>query len=284
MTILFSDLCLLFDRIAHSTTVNSRRNPKGKQKECPPPQEILESWISALEAPIHLDGLLIYRLLFPEHDIRRRYGLKETLLIRELPAALNFVPPAYLVDWNGSTASSSDATFLHEQKHGCFGLCIREALEHRVANTSHTSLTIAQVDSLLDELACHSEFSSQDVRHKHRQLRGDVRPRGVILHDLFSPLSSSEAGYLSQIILRDLSPMLYPLPSSNTEVSLLSYNSTSWTPLEFMSALRAWHWSLPAIYRYRADLDAAFTVLSTCQISASKSFGAINSVLEDLKS
>lgn len=257
MVILFSDLCLLFDRIA----TNASRSQKGKERESTPPEDILAAWIAALDDPSHRDGLLIFRLLFPEHDIRRRYGLKETLLAHELPTSLGFSASTRLGAWDRETSSD-------RRKHGCFGFCLQEVLEHRRTSTAASSMDISQLDSLLDELASHCEFSSKYVKQPRRE--GRVRPRGVILHALFSSLSPIEAGYMSQIILRDLSPMLYPIPSLRSDIALLEYNSTHYKPLELVSALKTWHWTLPTIYRYRADLDAAFKVLIDRPISTCK--------------
>lgn len=261
MAILFGDFCLLLEKIARSSKAHVLGNTQGKYKQVPSPQDIFRTWLSALQHPSHFDGLLIFRLLFPEQDIRRRYGFKETLLARELSAALGFAPPPSLINWNSSGAPQDENIF--GAKHGCFGLCLRDALQHRTALSQGTSsVTITQIDTLLDELACHCDFSSADVKRKQKLTGKTLRPRRAILHDLFSSISSTEAAYLCQIILRDLSPLLYPVPSSSSERSLLLFNASSWKTLDLVPALELWHWALPTIFKYKADLDAAFEVLS----------------------
>lgn len=268
MAILFSDLCLLFERIARC----SKASYKGKRKleANDSPTSILRSWLSALDDPSPTDGLIIYRLIFPEHDIRRRYGLKETLLAKELPIALDFSPPPDLLAWDGTHSNSSNVFGYEQPKHGCFGLYLQNSIAQRTNATGHPSLDIYKLNDLLDELASQCDYSSQDIKQKFRQL--SRRSRHEILADLFSPLSPLEAAYLAQVILRDISPLLYPIPSFHSEVALLEHNAASLKQLEMCGALRAWHWALPSIYMFRADLDAVFQTLEARPDLASKSF------------
>ncbi|KAK9898304.1 hypothetical protein P389DRAFT_166732 [Cystobasidium minutum MCA 4210] len=270
MTILFSDVCLLFEKIARA----SRSCSKGKRKQGKEdsPVELLSSWIAALVQPPARDGLVIYRLVFPEHDIRRRYGLKETLLAKELPFALGFRPSPELLSWDGRDAVPGTSLYSNSTKYGCFGLCLQEALAQRTdsSNASHrSSLDIHTLDSLLDELASHCDYSSLDVK-KILKTRSR-RSQHAILLDLFSPLSPSEASYLAQIILRDLSPLLYPIPSLRSDIALLEHNTANIEQLSLPDALRAWHWTLPGIYKFQADLDASFAVLGSNPIISEKS-------------
>lgn len=264
MPILFSDLCLLFDKIA---SLSRRAASKGKPREAgPSPIDVFTAWIGALHSPSHADGLILFRLIFPEHDIRRRYGLKEILLARVLPQALGFAPPPALLAWNDPSSISGEALPPHAT-HGCFGFSLQEALKHRKSSLSSPSLSIHRVDALLDELASHCDFSAQDV--KRLRPRSSSRPRQAILSDLFSSLSAEEAGYLAQIVLRDLSPLLYPIPALQSEEALLEHNTTSIKTLEPGPALASWHWALPTIFRFRADLDAAFRTLEASGLSQS---------------
>jgi DNA ligase-4 len=263
MPILFSDLCLLFDRIAHLNTPSHGNANTSRISSQTPAQinanDILISWLAALENTTHLDGLRLYRLIFPEHDIRRRYGLKETLLARELPQALGFISPPYLSDWKAEHVE----TISNASRHGCFGLSLCQALQFR--NTVHSeSIELTQLDLLLDELASHCEFSSIDLKTNYSPTHR--RPREIILNDLFRSLNAKEAAYLAQIILRDLSPLLYPVPSFISENALVKYNSSSYQPLELLPALSAWNWALPTIYKYRSDLDACFAAINAKQV------------------
>lgn len=153
------------------------------------------------------------------------------------------------------------------QISGCFGsfveACLAPRRRDRCLDTT-ASHTLERIDVLLDELASHCDFSCNEVRAlRTRSTGSDCRPRAQsdILHDLFEPLSAIEAGYLSQIILRDLSPLLYPLPSASVESALHRYNANAYQTFELVEALREWNWILPVVYRYRADLDRAFLLL-----------------------
>jgi len=257
MTILFSDVVLLLDRIA-----------KTRSKT---PLQHLEEWLSLLSGATHRQGLLLFRLIFPQHDVRRRYGLKETLLARELQKALAFASKSLQV-WNGSSNDIVENMDAQKRRAGCFGNILEAVLAvRRDASLEYPSLALERLDTLLDELASHCDYSCRQLRaayflgpnKKHRA-------RSDILHDLFSSLSAREACFLSQIILRDLSPLLYPLPTVNQEKALLDYNSNYYKPLEISDALKAWNWVLPCVWRFRSDLDAAFGVLETNQVLDSK--------------
>lgn len=62
---------------------------------------------------------------------------------------------------------------------------------------------------------------------------------------------------MTQIILKDLSPLLYPPPSTSTSVALRQYNANAYRRLDLYDALRGWHWALPQIFRFKNDLDQA---------------------------
>ena len=260
MAILFSDLCLLFDRISQIKPV-----PAGQHQDATCASRalpIFRQWLSAITDASPRDGIVLFRLLFPENDIRRRYGLRETMLARELPKALGFSSDA-LACWR----DGSEASIMYEdidptkRRSGCFGHHLEAVLAPRREFTMENapSLEIHRLDALLDELASHCEFTCNEI--KVANLDQPRRSRSSILVELFSPLSAKEASYLVQIILRDVTPLLYPLPSSIAEAALTKYNSCSYQELGLLDALREWHWVLPTIYRYRADIDEAFLVL-----------------------
>ena len=268
MAILFSDLCLLLDRIAAIKPVRT-----GQQDATAASRTLLvfKQWLSALTNASARDGILIFRLVFPEHDVRRRYGLKETLLARELPKALGFSSNV-LACWRDAGEASImyegiDAT---KRRSGCFGHHLEAVLAPRRKHTMDNapSLDIYTLDALLDELASHCDYSCNEIKSTY--LNKLKRSRSAILFDLFTPLSVKECSYLVQIILRDLTPLLYPLPTSVAEAALSKFNSGSYQELTLLDALRECHWVLPTIYRYRADMDQAFDVLEKEKIRRSK--------------
>lgn len=105
-------------------------------------------------------------------------------------------------------------------------------------NESVSSLSLSQVDDLLDELASNSAFSDPSIHKKYpRETR---RGRLTLLKALFRTLSPIEASFLTHIILKDLRPILYPLQETHYTTSLISYNTTSVRMLTEMHAMQAW--------------------------------------------
>lgn len=76
-----------------------------------------------------------------------------------------------------------------------------------------------------------------------------------LLKELLDPLSAPRIAFVIQIILRDLSPLLYAHPSSTGSASLLRYNTNAYNRIELWQAMRAWHDQMPRLYRVTADLD-----------------------------
>lgn len=58
-----------------------------------------------------------------------------------------------------------------------------------------------------------------------------------------------------QIILRDLTPLLYPPPSPSADVALQSYCLTAYGYVTLADAMQVWHEGTPRLYRTVADLD-----------------------------
>ena len=265
MTILFSDLCLLFDRLSSIKP----KQPGGQPSTSKSPIEIFRHWLSALDKPTHYHGLLLFRLIFPQFDIRRRYGLKESLLARELPKALSFSTRS-LDHWNKKISlDTSEYIDAKKSRAGCLGNTLEAILKTRRVNSASPSLPLELLDALLDELASHCEYSCTAI-HSNASTK-PRRTRKTILAALFEPLGAREASYLVQIILRDLSPLLYPLSTASLEKALMLYNSNAYQTLEINHAIAEWSWALPVIWRYRADLDAAFNVLQMFDIQSSTS-------------
>lgn len=95
------------------------------------------------------------------------------------------------------------------------------------------------------------------------------RPRRAILRELFSALSPVEASVATQIILKDLRPLLYPLPDGQTHYTalLLQHNSNALTTLTLSNAMYAWdnRGRFSAAFRVRARLaDAALLYEQMC--------------------
>jgi DNA ligase-4 len=94
-----------------------------------------------------------------------------------------------------------------------------------------------------------------------------------LLKELLDPLSAPRIALVIQIILRDLSPLLYAHPSSTGSASLLRYNTNAYNRIELWQAMRAWHDQMPRLYRVTADLDVVARELekACCEHRTSKS-------------
>jgi DNA ligase-4 len=105
------------------------------------------------------------------------------------------------------------------------------------------------VDNLLDELASTSEYSVFSLHFNNPT----PRTPQTILRQLYRLLSPSDAAFVTQIILKDLRPLLYPLPSQHYTSALTSYNSNSIQPLSIQDAMRVWDISGRLLKAYRLN-------------------------------
>lgn len=231
---------------------SSRRTSKGHRNGTVPK---FEDWISNLMLPIPpRTGAILFRLLFPEKDIRRKYNLQETKLGQHLAHVLkvsNMKQADGLLRWNQAVINEDG---VNVGKDGCLGSEVAKILQNTFHYGEETySLRLNDVDRLLDELASKSVWSNL----KDRETRERPRHARQILEDLFDTLSPRQAAYMTQIILKDLRPLLYPVPASSTNQSLNDFNSRAYDELNQWSLMKAWHWAMPRIYRAKADFDRA---------------------------
>lgn len=118
-------------------------------------------------------------------------------------------------------------------------------------------LTIEQVDELLDELASNSGYSHSSIHLKYP--RGRRRSRQAILRQLFCPLSPFDASCLTQIILKDLRPIIYPLSETHYTASLRDFNSAAVKMLTKEHAMNVWDPSglMLKSFKVRSSIDIA---------------------------
>jgi DNA ligase-4 len=130
------------------------------------------------------------------------------------------------------------------------------------------SLTLHDVDALLDELATNSPFSNLEA-HRITPLAPDFQPREprTIIKLLFRDLTPYQSAVMAQIILKDLSPLLYPLPTRSTHLSLVQYNSTAFYRVEPAEVMQQWHWALRHLALVR-DLDVAALLIEEVGLRA----------------
>ncbi|EIW79187.1 DNA ligase/mRNA capping enzyme [Coniophora puteana RWD-64-598 SS2] len=215
-----------------------------------PALAILRDWITELRKRYATQSpqvaARIQRLLFPEDDAHRRYDLQEPRLAQYISACLNpanFAPTtkARLTGW-----SNWEGT-------GCLGL---EVARLAKGSTPHSTLTVSDVDVLLDELASSSHFSGQDIVDRSATSR---RTKGAVLNSLYGSLSGPEACYVTQIILKDLRPLLYCTPGSHSTRALVDFNARSIRTLTRAQFMWTWDPSgrMSRVFEMRSDENHA---------------------------
>lgn len=135
---------------------------------------------------------------------------------------------------------------------------------HQAESSTKSDITIGEVDRLLDLLAASSPFSQLS------QPAADAPPTGEILSRLFrrSNLSPYAASVLVQIILRDLRPLLSPLPRlpiRNPTAMLRLKTTTGPAQLELAAAMHVWDRQMPELYFGGVgDLDKCANIVEAC--------------------
>jgi hypothetical protein len=115
------------------------------------------------------------------------------------------------------------------------------------ASNQHVGLGIPQVDRLLTQLASLSPFSHSSIQRSPNLPSSRVE----ILKILYSSLSPTEALFLTQIILKDLRPVLYPSKETHYTAALKHQKSNSVVYLDVVDALKVWDPTLNALSRWR---------------------------------
>jgi DNA ligase-4 len=99
-----------------------------------------------------LPGLckIFFRLLFPEEDIRRRYGIQETVLAKTLARGVFVLPTdsgsagRALMEWSGYPQAAEEA------KLGCLGVELEIALFQRYSVRLTVLLACSDTHLVLD--------------------------------------------------------------------------------------------------------------------------------------
>ncbi|EJD40837.1 hypothetical protein AURDEDRAFT_170030 [Auricularia subglabra TFB-10046 SS5] len=257
----FADLVESLSRIPPVRTAQS-----GGTRPSDKAHTLLRRWILSVQD--HKDAasglapgtaLAFFRLLFPDDD-RRRYGMQETALAEAL------------VDVLGISAAGRGKRLVHwgewsrtDPKVGCLGQELRQAYELSYSKREGEVPSMREVDAMLTELAALSPFSqvAQTTTETPR------RTRKAILRSLYKRLSPFEAAVVTQLILRDLRPIIYPGTSTlHGTAALMDYNSRAYHILTKWEAMKVWHEDLPRAYRARGSWEEACDAWDKNQLSS----------------
>ncbi|KAF8845163.1 DNA ligase/mRNA capping enzyme [Paxillus ammoniavirescens] len=218
------------------------------------PRAVVDRWIKALRE--HYSPLprgitaSVLRLLFPEDDTERKYDLQETRLAQHLGQCLD-----------SSIVFTSDAKKLQswckDSASGCLGAELLKYAVPGMAENNTGPKSLQEIDGLLDELASTSLFSDKSFHEAHPS--STKRSKVSILRTLYDALTPTDAAYVTQIILKDLRPLLYSPPATTTSHVLLDYNTNSKQVLTKEQFMKVWDptGSMIKMYRMRASLDEA---------------------------
>src|SRR5689334_21867083 len=106
---------------------------------------LFERWVHGVPKSL---GPVLFRLLFPELDIARRFSFSEPRLAKVLASVLR-IPDFRISE--------------HYRETGCLGLAVAASLATG-SGLDRQGLTLSQVDELLSELAALSPWSHHSIR------------------------------------------------------------------------------------------------------------------------
>ncbi|KAF9653358.1 DNA ligase/mRNA capping enzyme, partial [Thelephora ganbajun] len=221
-----------------------------------PALRVFSRWVAYLRKTfehkaIEDSSMAIFQLLFPDMDVNRRYDMQEARLAQHLARIFG-------VSSNSGGRGLCLLRWSTDGLSGCLGIEVREILAAAVGiSNQHAGLSISQIDRLLTQLASLSSFSHSSVQQNPNLPSSRVET----LKTLYSTLSPTEASFLTQIILKDLRPVLYPSKETHYTAALKQQKSNSVVFLDVVDALKVWDPTLNALSRWR--------VVSSFQIALS---------------
>ncbi|KAJ9104309.1 hypothetical protein QFC20_004591 [Naganishia adeliensis] len=223
----------------------------GKLEPQADPSSIFNKYITAFPNPLPADtGVVLFRLLFPHFTMRRRYQMQEKTLAGAIAKVmtLSAAHEEILKGWDDDGKVGQGASLGDEVKR------VAELRSSGRGSTSDSRITLANIDRLLDELACHSSFS--DLGTDRPQ---NPRNRDTILRVIYtSTLSPQALNCITQIILQDLRPITCPLPTGTHHPAIALQLSATCKPppvLDVFMAMKVWDWEMRELYRVMGDLN-----------------------------
>ncbi|KAE9968920.1 hypothetical protein BLS_005608 [Venturia inaequalis] len=225
MPFLFSEICRLLSDLEKLKKRHPPLLPTALKGET---GSKLEYWFRCQRNAIHapgVDGVAFLLTLFPERRTDRVYGMKEDRLGKLIGRCLNMnsANRRILEDWK--TPGRGDLGDRVEMIQKPYDE--PRAQDHPV--------TVEEVDKALHDLASRVRFSGPDV---YKRKSPSSSPDDS-LRDIFLRLKSSEAKWLTRLILKDFSPVV----------------------LDEYLALNAYHFLLPSLLKFQNSFSAAVGLL-----------------------
>lgn len=220
----FNHVCDLLSKLERLKT----RDPPLLQKELNvETRRVIEYWFREHRRDIDniaTDGVALFSTLFPEKRTDRVYGFQETRLAPLIGRCL------YM--------TSAKVKILHGYKtpgNGDLGTCVERAIRDSDCEPKPgASVTVEEVDHALQEFASRCRFSGPEVR----SIPSASEPL-VILEPIYLRLKSSEAKWLTRLLLKDFSPVILP----------------------WKVVLESYHFLLPGLMNFQDNFAAAMALL-----------------------
>ncbi|KAL5536761.1 hypothetical protein ACEPAF_584 [Sanghuangporus sanghuang] len=246
--------------------------------------KVFRRWVRAFRRqfprPSSQTTTILFLFLFPDEDTRRKYGMREASLAKELINIFGTSDKeggrgANLKRWSSPTSNSSS---LGEQLCDLLSYSSVVSLVasknvwvvHNIfwqSTNAVTQLSLHGVNKVLDDLASKSRFSATSLRPS---CVGSFEKRRNILGDIYRKLGPFEAAILTQIILKDLRSILYPAKNISSPESLLRFNSTAVHMLTLQEAMHIWDPSnaLLSCYKVQSTIEDYVGLFEGKQVSA----------------
>jgi DNA ligase-4 len=223
----FSFICDLLGRLERLKVRDPPLLPEKLREET---TRAVEEWFRRHRLAIDArttDGVALLSTLFPERRTDRVYGLREPSLCKVLARCLHL-----------TNKQSMELQAWKTPGRGDLGTCLENVLNpfdcEPKPGKAGTFVTVEEVNKVLDELASQCHFSGPSIRAPF-----PASSPPAVLETLFLRLKSSEAKWMTRLILKDLSPVV----------------------LDATLTLREFHFLLPGLLQFQDSFKAAMPLL-----------------------
>ncbi|KAF1813618.1 hypothetical protein P152DRAFT_413875 [Eremomyces bilateralis CBS 781.70] len=231
MALKFSAFCNLLHELERTVTKDPPLLPARRDEIL---HERTSMWFRQNRQAIDLtDGVAILSTFLPEQRTDRVYQLQARSLSKiigrcyQMPSARFDKLRKYEIPGHGDLAECLE----RDQR-------LYDAEPRVQLNGNAGDVTVEEVDRCMQQLAGRSRFSNPDVRRSARQDLGGV-PIVELLRPLYWRLRSREAKWLTRLILKNFSPVVFNPPL----------------------VLSCYHFLLPSLLKFQNDFAAAVKLL-----------------------
>lgn len=187
MSFRFSTLCLLWEQLSLLGTADKA-------------EAVVEQWFDQHVTPFDRreHALTLLSCLLPGRRYDRVYGLGEKQITAIVVKA-----------WGIGTSRQQELQRLQEQGNmDCASAIMKVVADSGDLHPPEVSLTVEDVDDTLDRVAAACDFSSPDLRKRHRRVH--VSTPSDLLAETLRCMSAQEIKWAVRLLLKDLRPAVIP--------------------------------------------------------------------------